>query len=307
MVNVLQPATEMFDVIVVGGGPAGLSAALMLGRCRRSVLVCDLGRPRNRHSAALHGYLTRDGTPPAEFNAIGREELVRYGVQFRPVAVAGAALDAGSFRVSLADGGEERSRFLLLATGVDDEVPPVAEMAACYGRSIFHCPYCDGWEWRDRRLAVYGKGASGVTLALSMKTWSPHVILCTDGLRLDGRSRGRLERNGIAVRTEKIAAVEHQDGMVSAIRYREGAPDPVEAIFFTAGQHQQSALATGLGCVCNDKGTVDTGRLSQTNVPGVFVAGDASRDAQFVVVAAAEGTKAALAINQALQRQELRP
>jgi thioredoxin reductase len=295
----------MYDVIVVGGGPAGLSAALMLGRCRRRVLLCDIGRPRNRRSRALHGYLTRDGISPAEFNALGRSELAAYGVECRAVEIDNASRSDGGFAVSMSDGGQARGRFLLLATGVEDHLPRVAEIDACYGRSVFHCPYCDGWEWRDRRIAVLGEPQQGVPLALSMKTWSPHVVLCTNGSRLDRRAHDRIRRNSIDVRTERLASLDHAEGALRRLVFETGDSEPCDALFFTTGQHQKCDIAVRLGCAFNRRGTVNTGKLSQTNVPGVFVAGDASHDAQFVVVAAAEGVKAALAINQAMQRQEL--
>ena len=297
----------MFDVIVVGGGPAGLSAALMLGRCRRRVLVCDAGQPRNRRTQALHGYLTRDGVPPLAFNALGREELIPYGIELRSVGVTDARRCDEGFRVSLADGTEEASRFLLIATGVADELPALAEIEACYGRSVFHCPYCDGWEWRDRRLAVVGTGSSGVGLALSLKTWSPHVMFCSNGSRIERRNGARLRRNGIDIRAERIDRLEHDQGWLSSISFDGGEPAPCDALFFATAQRPQCDLAVRLGCAFNSRGTVTTGTLSNTNVPGVFVAGDASRDAQFVVVAAAEGIKAAVAINQQLQKAEALP
>ncbi|MBS1817230.1 MAG: NAD(P)/FAD-dependent oxidoreductase [Acidobacteria bacterium] len=295
----------MFDVIVVGGGPAGLSAALMLGRCRRRVLVCDDARPRNRFSRALHGFLTRDGTSPLELNTIGRAELEKYGVDWRSVHVETAVREGDLFRVTLAGTHEEHARFLLIATGVVDELPPIDGFRECYGTSIFHCPYCDGWENRDRRLAAFGQGKSGVQLALSLTTWSPHVTLLTNGGRLQSGALERLERNGVALVTSKLVRIEHEEGAMSAVAF-EDRVEPIDALFFTTGQHPRCDLAETLGCTFNKKGTVETGTLSDTNVPGVFVAGDASRDAQFVVVAAAEGVKAALAINQALQREDLR-
>jgi len=297
----------MFDVIVVGGGPAGLSAALMLGRCRRQVLICDTGQPRNRHAHALHGYLTRDGVPPLAFNGMGREELGSYGIELRSIGVTDACSCDGGFRVTLADGTEEASRFLLLATGVADELPPVAEIGACYGRSVFHCPYCDGWEWRDRRLAVVGSGTAGAGLALSLKTWSPHVLFCSNGSRVERRNSGRLRRNGIEIRPERIDRLEHNQGLLSSIVFEGAEPAPCDALFFTTGQHLQSDLAVRLGCAFNSRGTVPTGSLSNTNIPRLFVAGDASHDSQFVVVAAAEGTKAAVAINKELQKAEVLP
>ncbi len=160
----------MFDVVVVGGGPAGLSAALMLGRCRRRVLVCDDRRPRNAASRALHGYLTRDGIAPAELNALGRAELEQYGIQVRESVVTSVEREGETFRISLADHRAEHARFVLIATGVVDDVPAVEGLADCYGRSVFHCPYCDGWERRDRVLGALGRGRRGMSLALSLKT-----------------------------------------------------------------------------------------------------------------------------------------
>jgi thioredoxin reductase len=296
----------MFDVIVVGGGPAGLSAALMLGRCRRKILLCDLGLPRNRRSHALHGYLTRDGVSPAELNALGRSELAAYGIQCRQVGVTDAEWKTDRFHVTVGTTREE-GRFLLLATGVVDDLPAVSGLEECYGRSVFHCPYCDGWEWRDRALAVLGRGREGTGTALALKTWSRDVVLCTNGSRLKTAERERLARNEVAVRTTAISRLDHDDGRLTAVAFANGDVLPRDALFFCTDQHPQSDLAVRLGCTLTRKGTVNTGNGCDTNVANVFVVGDASRDAQFVVVAAAEGVKAAVTINKALQREELKP
>ena len=295
----------MLDVLVVGGGPAGLSAALMLGRCRRQVLVCDLGEPRNRRSHGLHGYLTRDGIAPQAFNDLGRRELPAYGVEVRCVGVTGAQLLDDHYRVSLGDGSLEDARYLLIATGVIDDLPAIPGFGECYGTSIFHCPYCDGWEQRDRPLAAFGHGTNVTGLALGLKTWSADVVVCTHGSRLARHFRERLSRNGIAIRTEPIARLEHADGVLTSVLFTSGDPLPRDAMFFSTGQRPQSDLATKLGCTLTLRGTVNTGTLCDTNVPRLFVAGDASRDAQFVVVAAAEGVKAAVAINKALQAEAI--
>lgn len=295
----------MFDVIIAGGGPAGLSAALMLGRCRRRVLVCDEGTPRNRWSHALHGYLTRDGIAPLELNRIGRRELATYGVDLKPAHVRAVERIGSTFRVST-DSEMFESRYVLIATGVADDVPTIPGLSECYGRSVFHCPYCDGWEQRDRRIGVVGPTRSAIPLAMSLTTWSPHVALLTNGVRLGMATLGRVGRNGVQVETARIDALEHDHGALSRVRFRNGQHRELDALFFTAGQHPRCDLASSLGCAFNRKGTVKTTLTSATNVPGVFVAGDASHDAQFAIVAAAEGVKAAVAINQALQEAEFR-
>lgn len=293
-----------FDVIVVGAGPAGLSAALLLGRCCRRVLVCDSGAPRNARSRALHAFLTRDGVNPWELRRLGREQLAPYGVEYREVAVSDASPAKGGFEVTV-DGGERlRCRKLLLATGVHDRVPAREGFDACYGRSLFHCPYCDGWEVRGQPLAVFAPAGRGTGLALTLSTWSSDILLCTDGRRaLADDLRARLEENRVAVRTERVARLDHADGCLRAVVFERGPAEPRTALFLSTGQEPQSDLAHRLGCRFNRKGTVRTGRHEETGIPGLFVAGDASRDVQLAVVAAAEGVKAAFAINTELQAE----
>jgi thioredoxin reductase len=291
----------VLDVVIIGGGPAGLSAALMLGRCRRRVVVCDAGHPRNAAARALHGYLTQDGTPPAELLRLGREELHAYGVELRQVAVTDVVPSVEGFDVHLADGGRLSARKLLVASGVRDDLPDIEGLEACYGITVHHCPYCDGWEARDRSLAVIGNGAGGAGLALSLKTWSDRVVLCTNGPpRLAPTHRERLAAHGVTMVNRRITRVEHVEGRVRAL-VTSGEPVACEAVFFAASQTLQSDLPKRLGCEVTRKGTIRTDHLGQTCVPGVYVVGDASRDVQFVIVAAAEGAKAAVSINKSLQ------
>jgi thioredoxin reductase len=292
----------VLDVVVIGGGPAGLSAALLLGRCRRRVVVCDAGRPRNEAADALHGYLTRDGVPPLELVRLGREELRPYGVELRQVLVTDVVQGADRFDVHLDTGERLAARTVLFATGVRDHLPDIPGLAECYGISVHHCPYCDGWEVRDRMLAVIGQGAGAASLALSLKTWSDRVVLCTNGRpRISRNHQSQLAAHGIAVVGGRIARVEHRNGRVRALVMDRGEPAACEAVFFATGQRQQSDLPKRLGCDVTRRGTVKTDGLGQTCVPGLYVVGDASRDVQFVIVAAAEGAKAAVAINKLLQ------
>jgi thioredoxin reductase len=292
----------VLDVVVIGAGPAGLSAALLLGRCRRRVVVCDAGRPRNAAAEALHGYLTRDGVPPRELLRLGREELRPYGVDLRQVLVTDVVQGAEGFDVHLESGERLGARTVLLATGVRDHVPDIPGLDECYGISVHHCPYCDGWEVRDRPLAVIGRGAGAAGLALSLKTWSDRVVLCTDGrARISHDHRTQLTAHGIALVDSRITRVDHRSGRVHALVMARGEPVGCEAVFFSAGQTQQSEIAKRLGCDLTRQGTVKTDRLGQTCVPGLYVVGDASRDVQFAIVAAAEGAKAAVAINKLLQ------
>ena len=296
----------MYDVIIVGAGPAGLSAALMLGRCRRRVLVIDSGRPRNAASRAMHGFLSRDGMPPLEFLALARAQMRRYDtVELRDGCVASAECRDAKFYVTLEDGAEHAARKLLIATGVVDNLPEIPGFREFYGVSVFHCPYCDGWEVRDQPLAIYGRGERGLGLSLELTAWSRDLVLCTDGpTELGAEELARLERNGIRVRDDRVVRLEGSDGLERVV-FASGEPLARRALFFTTGQRQQSRLAHSLGCDINEKGTVRTGRYETTHLKGLYVAGDASRAVQWVVVAAAEGAEAAFDINTDLLKEDL--
>lgn len=297
------------DVIIVGAGPAGLSAALVLGRACRRVLVFDHHRPRNRFAKTIHGFLTRDGVPPGEFLRLARDELRRYdAVRLESAEVVHAGrLEDGTFAVTLADRRQFSARRLLIATGVADNIPDVPGLREMYGTSVFHCPYCDGWELRGQPLAVYGCNKRGFGLSLELTGWTDDIVLCSDGAcELEAAEVATLAEHRIDVREDRIARLDGRDGWLERVVFTTGESLPRRALFFTTGQTQSSELARSLGCEFNEKGTVRTGPYESTTVPGLYVAGDASRAVQWVVVAAAEGAEAAYAINQDFIREAWR-
>ena len=295
----------MYDVIIIGGGPAGLNAAMLLGRSRRKVVVFDSGKPRNRWAVSMNGFLSSDGMKPSDFIKKGRAELEKYGVEIIDKEVATATYSKGSFVVDDVEGTVYRSRKLLLATGLKDELPKLEGLEPLYGKSVHHCPYCDGWESRDKAIAVYGKDRSGIGQALAMKNWSDDVTLFTDGTqKLRREDMELLQLNGVKVCTGAIARLEGEDGMLQRIVLQSGEVREQQALFFSEGTKQQSDLGQQLGCEFTGKGVIRTRRLQQSNIPGLYVAGDAARDMQLVIVAASEGAKAGVAINMELQQED---
>lgn len=313
---------DHWDAIIVGGGPAGLNAALVLGRCRRKVLVIDAGQPRNAKSHTLHGFLSRDGFSPQTLLEIGRTQLSAYPsvslqtglvVSARQAEHDPAGLGFSAFTVQLETGETFSARKLLLAGGVIDTLPEPPGFADLYGIAVFHCPYCDGWEMRDQPIAVYGKGdAKGAGLALEMTIWNRDIVLCTDGpSELSPASRDQLARHGITVREEKILRLDYGDDLVPyqtgfEIVFESGPPLTRSALFFNTARCQSNDLATHLGCDhCDVAGCKIDDCHQLSSVPGLYIAGDASGEVLQAIVAAAQGVKAAMGINTALLNEDL--
>jgi thioredoxin reductase len=295
------------DVAIVGGGPAGLSAALMLGRCRRRVVVIDAGEQRNRKARAIHGYLTRDGASPVDILREAKTELLRYPtVTLRSGTVTGVAGARGAFTVHIADGEAIGARRVLLATGVIDVVPGIEGLPELFGRSVHHCPHCDGYEYAGQPIGVYGQAGPGVEAALAMLAWSDDVALMTDGRPLAPDDRLRCETLGVTIRDERVVRLEGHDGQLERVVFADGSALPRAALFLVAGQREQSELAKRLGCEINADGIVVADEHEVTRVPGIYVAGDASIGEQLVVVAAAEGAIAATKIHASLWEEDLR-
>jgi thioredoxin reductase len=300
---------RVLDVIIVGGGPAGLNAALFLGRCRRSVLLLDHGAPRNGRSRWVSGFLTRDGTDPHELRRLAREDVAEYpSVEMREAEVVGARTTNDGFEVDLRDGETVRSRKLILATGLMDDVPDFPGAREFHGRGVYPCPYCDGWEHQDEPLVAYGQGSGVRGMALELTIWSRDILVATNGpSELSPAERRDLERHGIAVEETPFAALEGDpdDGGLVRIRLVDGRAIERRAMFYSFEGCRQSPLIDALGCDLSDKGAVETGGCETTNVPGLFVAGDASKRVKFAIVAAAEGAMAAFGANTELLKEDL--
>jgi thioredoxin reductase len=305
------PYSADFDVAVIGGGPAGLSAAVVLARACRRVVLFDHGKPRNYAAQAVHGFLGQDGIRPGELRDRGRNEAKNYGVKFHDDEVTSAcALSADGehdtlFKVSIADNAVT-ARAVLLATGMIDYLPEIPGLRELYGKSVHHCPFCDGWEHRGKHLVALASGSTAVKLALSLRVWSPQVTACSNGKPISDKEKQELTKNGADWREEKVGRlVEGQDGSIN-MTFENTAPLNCDAIFFGGDQGQRSPLAKVLGCETDNDDLIQTYDKQRTCVVGVFVAGDASGDVQFAIVAAAEGAIAAVAINHMLQEQDVR-
>lgn len=305
--------TSVLDAVIVGGGPAGLNAALILGRACRRVVVIDSGLPRNRAAKKMNGFIGRDGTDPHRLLSDARAEIHRYGVQLVQDTVTDAAAVPdpakygvrAAFAVVTKSGREYVARKLLFATGMYDELPPLPGVEACHGTSVHHCPYCDGWEHRGEHLLSYGKDAkAAVGLALALRGWSSEVTVLTDGTQLSADERERLAANGIAWCEEKLVELVHDQGQLRGVRLEAAEMLPASALFFNTDQRPNCQLPLKLGCATDESGRTETSEKQKTAHPGVFVAGDASGNVQMVVVAAAEGATAALAINRELQDED---
>ena len=293
----------MLDVVIVGGGAAGMSAALVLGRCLRNVLVCDAGSPRNAAARIFNGYLSRDGSSPAEFLDICRGQLRRYEtVELRKLKVVNAARGEGKFVVTLDTDEIVETRMLLLATGLVDVLPKIENLKQFYGKTAHNCPYCDGWEHRGEAVAVSGGSQDAADLAIEMLLWSKDVVLCADGpLECDEKAHRQIKRANMRVIETPIARLEGSGDKLHGIRFTDGSFLGRTVLFFSPGQHQRSPLAEQLGCeFCEQDGCIQCGEDAATCVPGVYAAGNCTRGVQLVIAAAAEGTLAAVAINNAL-------
>ncbi|MFD0670107.1 NAD(P)/FAD-dependent oxidoreductase [Cohnella sp. GCM10027633] len=293
---------QLTDVAIIGGGPAGMSAALVLGRARRNVVVIDEGRPRNRVTKEMHGFLTRDGMTPDEFRRVAREQIAAYAsVRFVEEAAVGVDGVDGDFRVTTASGGTVRSKKLLFATGMKDGPLGIPGLVETYGKSAFVCPYCDGWELRDQPLVVIAKGAQAMHSAKTLSGWTGRIAVCSDGpAELTEAQRLELKRHRVPVYESPIDNVVSVGGMAERVVLADRTSVPCKGIFFAPRLVPGSQLPMKLGCQATSAGNIVVDPFGKSSVPGVYGAGDAATELYQAIVAASKGSLAAVGINAEL-------
>lgn len=296
---------ETYDVVVIGGGAAGLAGAVALARSRRSVLVVDAGEPRNAPAAHVHNFLTRDGTPPSAIYAAGREELTKYGGHAQTGRVTGLSRDGERFAVQIGDRAVTARR-LLVATGLRDELPDVPGLAARWGIDVLHCPYCHGWEVRDQRIGILATGPAAAHQALLFRQLSPHVtVLAHTASEFVREQREQFAALGIAVIEGTVTGVETDDGGLTGVRLADGTRVGLDALIVAPRMTANAELLAPLGLIPTEvrmgeqvMGTqIEADPSGATSVPGVWVVGNLANIQAQVITSAAAGLTAGAAIN----------
>ncbi|QDY79095.1 NAD(P)/FAD-dependent oxidoreductase [Streptomyces qinzhouensis] len=301
-----DPNRPGYDVIVVGAGAAGLSAALVLGRARRRVAVVDSGTPRNAPAAHMHGFLSRDGMPPAELTAVGRAEVAGYGVTVFDALADGITTDGDVFRVRLAGGAALTARRVLVATGLRDELPALPGVRERWGRDVLHCPYCHGYEVRDAPLGVLGTGPGAVHQALMVRQWSPDVVLFAQGLDPDPEQREQLAARGVRVEETPVKRLVVADDALRGVELTDGRVVPRTAVFVAPRMVPRDGLLAGPEWVRDETtGALVTDATGRTSVAGVWAVGNVTDPRAQVPVAVGAGAAAAMDINNGLVAEDV--
>jgi thioredoxin reductase len=296
-----------YDVVVVGGSAAGLSAALVLSRARRKVLVVDSGAPRNGPAAHMHGFLSRDGMPPGDLLDIGRDEVTGYGGEIRGGTVTELVpCGPSGFWVLLADGQRVSARRLLVATGLRDELPDIPGLRDRWARDVLHCPYCHGYEVRDQQLGVLGGSPDAVRYAQIVRQWADDVVFFAPTGTLTEAQRSQLVSRAIGLVEGTVSRVLVKDDRLVGVEMDDGRTIGRDALFVPPRFIPNNDLLVGLGAALDEDGWVATGAGGQTSVPGVWAAGNVANPRAQVITAAGEGSAAAIAINGDLVDEDVR-
>lgn len=309
MTNTTARDALPYDVAVVGGGPAGLSAALWLARSLHSVVLIDSGDPRNWETRGINGFLGAHRILSPELRKKGRADAEAFGAKLIDDKVETATkIEDDCYRLKLEDGGPIEARRLLLAIGIRDEWPPIPGLVDCFGETAHVCPDCDGYETRDCKTVVVGAGRKAVGMALSLSTWTSQIVICTNGepAAMDEELLAKLKRLNVPVLEETVTCAKSKDGDLKCLELANGMSLDCERLYFAIGQYPADDLGAELGCKRDEYGLIVIDRHNHTSVKNVYAAGDIVPGTQLAIVAAAAGAVAALAIHHSLLPEEQR-
>ncbi len=298
----------LLDCAIVGGGPAGLNVALVLGRAKKNIILFDDNKPRNAVTHESHGFITRDGISPAEFKRLGREDLNKYSsyVSIQETFVTEVKKEENVFTIRTSDGNQFESRKVILATGLKDKLPEVNGIHDFYGKSLFNCPFCDGWELKDQPLVLIAESEHAFHMARMIYNWSKDLLVCTNAKNpLTEEQKQQLVEKNITIIDEKIEALHGEKGFLEKVTFTNGAELSRVGGFIAPNLQQSSSIAEDLGCKMTSVGGVETDPFGRSTVEGVFVCGDSSIIAPAqLIIAAAEGSKAAIGVVQDLIQED---
>jgi len=298
----MSNTNQLLDVLIIGGGPAGLNAALVLGRARKNVIVIDDETPRNWVTKETHGFVTRDGASPREFRKAAKEQIAAYpSVQFASDTATEVTGSDGDFVIKTTQGASYRTKKILFAVGKKDLPLDINGLTEVYGKSAFVCPYCDGWELRDQSLVIIVSGDKALHMAKVISGWTAQYTICTNGSdSLADEQREELKQHHVTVFDAPVQSIESEDGMVKQVVLNDGTAIPCTGVFFQPKLFTGSELPKAIGCDISESGTVIVDASGKTSIAGVYSAGDAASELYQAITAASLGALSAVSINTEL-------
>lgn len=300
---------ERFDVIVIGGSYAGLSAAMSLARALRKVLILDSGTPCNRFTPQSHNFITRDGESPSHISALAKAEVLKYPtVQFRDARAMAVTRSNDHFNIQTDNNAIYSSSMVVFATGVLDIIPDIAGFAECWGISILHCPYCHGYEFQKQRTGIFANGEAGYDQSKFISNWTSDLILYTNGKStLTQQQTQNLKKRNIKIEEKEIEGFDHKKGFLKNIIYKDGTKEPLNVLYASPEVKQQCEIPRELGCEFTDHGRIEVDLFQKTTVPGIYAAGDNSSMGRAVSVAVAAGSVAGMMLNKEMIANDFDP